>query len=197
MLSPLYDLLLGMAFGFLLAVPPGPMNALIAAESTRSPLHGTSTGLGAMSADAIFMVLTYYFSRILGYYAHYLYIVGFFVMAYLAVSILRSTFSPRRVVGDRSPLLSYFMGISMGLSNPYQVFWWLTAGLSFMNIFGILSVVGLFLAILIWVVVFPLAVHFGKVYGGSRVDFVIKLISALGILAFAVHILTRALTFFM
>jgi len=73
----------------------------------------------------------------------------------------------------------------------------LTAGLSFMNIFGILSVVGLFLAILIWVVVFPLAVHFGKVYGGSRVDFVIKLISALGILAFAVYILTRALTFFM
>jgi hypothetical protein len=46
-------------------------------------------------------------------------------------------------------------------------------------------------------VVFPLAVHFGKVYGGSRVDFVIKLISALGILAFAVYILTRALTFFM
>ena len=197
MLQQLYDFVLGMVFGFLLAAPPGPMNALIAAEATRSPIHGTSVGLGAMSADGILMVITYFFSRVLGYYAHYLYFVGFAVMIYLAVSILRSTFSHRSSGGNRSPFLNYFMGISMGLTNPYQVFWWLTAGLSFMGIFGIFSVIGLFLAILIWVFVFPYTVYVGRVYGGSRVDFAIKLISALGIMAFAVYILVNALLFFM
>ncbi|MFB6470239.1 MAG: LysE family translocator [Vulcanisaeta sp. AZ3] len=190
----LYELLLGMAFGFLLAVPPGPMNALIAAESTRSPMHGTSTGLGAMSADLILMVLTYFFSRVLGYYARYLYFMGFAVMVYLAISILKYTFSPRERGNARSPILNYFMGISMGLTNPYQIFWWLTAGLSFMNIFGVFSVVGLFLAILIWVIIFPYAVYLGRVRGGSKVEFLVRLISALGIIAFAVYILIDALT---
>ncbi len=193
MFQQLYDFVLGMAFGFLLAVPPGPMNALIAAEATRSHIHGISVGLGAMSADGILMVITYLFSRVLGHYVYYLYFVGFGVMTYLAISILRSTFSPRGSGGGRSPVLNYVMGISMGLTNPYQVFWWLTAGLSFMSIFGILSVAGLFLAILIWVFTFSYAVHVGKVYGGSRVGFAIKLVSAIGIIAFAIYILIHAL----
>ncbi|WP_243675541.1 hypothetical protein [Vulcanisaeta distributa] len=128
---------------------------------------------------------------------YYLYFIGFAVMMYLAISILKSTFSPRNTGGNRSPFLNYFMGISMGLTNPYQVFWWLTAGLSFMSVFGIFSVVGLFTAILIWVFVFPYAVYVGKVYGGSRVDFVVKLVSALGIITFAVYIIIRALLYFM
>ncbi|ADN51001.1 lysine transporter LysE [Vulcanisaeta distributa] len=197
MFQQFYDFMLGMVFGFLLAVPPGPMNALIAAEATRSPIHGTSVGLGAMSADGILMVITYLFSRVLGHYVYYLYFIGFAVMIYLAVSILRSTFSPRSSSGNRSVLLNYFMGVSMGLTNPYQVFWWLTAGLSFMSIFGIFSIVGLFTAILIWVFTFPYAVYVGKVYGGSKVDFAVKLVSALGIMAFAIYIIIHALTHFM
>ncbi|WP_243679358.1 lysine transporter LysE [Vulcanisaeta distributa] len=150
-----------------------------------------------MSADGILMVITYFFSRVLGHYVYYLYFIGFAVMIYLAVSILKSTFSPRSSGGNRSVFLNYFMGVSMGLTNPYQVFWWLTAGLSFMSIFGIFSIAGLFTAILIWVFVFPYAVYVGKVYGGSRVDFAVKLVSALGIMAFAVYIIIHALTHFM
>ncbi|WP_243668849.1 LysE family transporter [Vulcanisaeta sp. JCM 16161] len=122
MFQQIYDFVIGMVFGFLLAVPPGPMNALIAAEATRSPIHGTSVGLGAMSADGILMVITYFFSRVLGHYVYYLYFVGFAVMMYLAISILRSTFSPKSSSGNRSPFLNYFVGISVGLTNPYQVF---------------------------------------------------------------------------
>ncbi|MGC8543108.1 MAG: LysE family translocator [Vulcanisaeta sp.] len=197
MIDQLYDFVLGMVFGFLLAVPPGPMNALIAAEATRSPIHGTSVGLGAMSADAILMVLTYFFSRVLGFYARYLYFVGFVVMVYLAISILKSTFSPKRSVSGRSPVLNYFMGLTMGLTNPYQVMYWLTAGLAFMGVFGLFSVLGLFIAILVWVFVFPYAVYVGRVYGGSRVDFIVRLVSALGIIVFAVYILIDALRTFM
>ncbi len=49
----------GVAFGLALAAPPGPMNAVIAEESV---LHGLSAGvragLGAMTADAVFLVAT-------------------------------------------------------------------------------------------------------------------------------------------
>ena len=50
-----YSLVAGIAIGLSLAVPPGPMNALIAAESVkRSYVDGIKLGMGAMTADAIF-----------------------------------------------------------------------------------------------------------------------------------------------
>jgi threonine/homoserine/homoserine lactone efflux protein len=53
------SLLAGVAFGLALAAPPGPMNAVIAEESVlRGRLAGVRAGLGAMSADAVFLVLT-------------------------------------------------------------------------------------------------------------------------------------------
>jgi len=42
--------LLGALLGCSLAVPPGPMNALIAAWSLKSFRHGFAVGAGAMSA---------------------------------------------------------------------------------------------------------------------------------------------------
>jgi threonine/homoserine/homoserine lactone efflux protein len=53
------SLLAGVVFGLALAAPPGPMNAVIAEESVlRGRLAGFRAGLGAMSADAVFLVLT-------------------------------------------------------------------------------------------------------------------------------------------
>jgi len=186
------DFLLGAAFGFLLAVPPGPMNALIASESTRSPLSGFSVGFGAMSADMILMVITYIAYSLLADLAHYIYPVGFAVMIYLSYSILKSTLRTTKPSG-KSPLLNYLVGLTMGLSNPYQVFWWLTAGLSFMSIFGPWSIAGLFLAILVWITAFPWIVNRGVSLGGPRVGLIIRLISAAGLLSFAAYILAEFL----
>lgn len=52
------SLLAGLVFGLALAAPPGPMNAVIAEESVlRGWGAGVRAGLGAMSADAVFLVL--------------------------------------------------------------------------------------------------------------------------------------------
>jgi threonine/homoserine/homoserine lactone efflux protein len=48
----------GLFLGYSLGVPPGPMNALIAAWSLRSFRHGFAVGAGAMSADLPLMLLT-------------------------------------------------------------------------------------------------------------------------------------------
>ena len=59
MANLLVTLFTGAVFGLALAAPPGPMNAIIAEESVvRGWLAGFKAGLGAMSADAIFFVLT-------------------------------------------------------------------------------------------------------------------------------------------
>ncbi len=47
----------GLLLGYSLAVPPGPMNALIAAWSLRSFRHGFTVGVGAMSADFLLMLI--------------------------------------------------------------------------------------------------------------------------------------------
>jgi Putative threonine efflux protein len=50
--------LAGVVFGLALAAPPGPMNAIIAEESVvRGWTAGFLAGLGAMTADIIFLVL--------------------------------------------------------------------------------------------------------------------------------------------
>jgi threonine/homoserine/homoserine lactone efflux protein len=50
--------LAGVVLGLSLAAPPGPMNAIIAEESVvRGWLAGFRAGLGAMSADACFLLV--------------------------------------------------------------------------------------------------------------------------------------------
>jgi len=56
--------LAGMALGLSIAAPPGPVNAMIAFQSTRSPLRGFLVGLGAMTSDATFLFITYHMRQI-------------------------------------------------------------------------------------------------------------------------------------
>ncbi len=58
-MSDLYSLVAGIALGLSLGVPPGPVNAAIAAAAARrSYVDGIKIGLGAMTADATYLVLT-------------------------------------------------------------------------------------------------------------------------------------------
>jgi threonine/homoserine/homoserine lactone efflux protein len=142
---------LGILLGLSLAAPPGPINAIIAYEALRSPFHGTAVGFGAMSADAIFFIITYAFSKIIpDDIIPIFYFLGGVIMLYLAVLVLRSKSSSRSVRGN------YFIGLTIGLTNPYQITWWLTAGLSMIKEFTILIIPGFFLGILIWIIAFPL-----------------------------------------
>lgn len=73
------------------------------------------------------------------------------------------------------------------MTNPYQVAWWVTAGLSFIGAFGLESVAGLFTAIIIWITAFPIAIHLGRRYGGGTAFTIIKITSALAILGFSAY----------
>jgi threonine/homoserine/homoserine lactone efflux protein len=160
-MSGLYVLGVGLLLGFSLTIPPGPMNALIAARSVRSFRRGVTTGLGAMSADGILGVVVYVLSAAVDLTSliRPIYALGCIVMGYLGYRLFRSRPSP--VEPPDSPVRTYSSALLIGLSNPFQILWWLTAGLAFAYLGGWVLFVGLFGAIAVWIVAFPYALSIG------------------------------------
>jgi threonine/homoserine/homoserine lactone efflux protein len=151
----------GIALGFSLAVPPGPMNALIASQTVRSLRAGVVTGCGAMTADGILGVVVLSLVRLvdLTVVVRPLYAVGAAMMVYLGLRIIRGGRSrPGPPPGD---VRTFSQALGVGITNPFQVGWWLTAGLAFARFGGPVLFAGLFGAIAVWVVGFPLALHAG------------------------------------
>lgn len=156
-----YNLLIGLALGFSLTVPPGPMNALIASVTTRSLRAGVLTGCGAMTADLVLGGLVFALDATVDLRAFLepVYVVGSGVMLWLAVRLFARRGEPPVPRGDVRTLST---ALAVGLTNPFQLLWWLTAGVAFAYLGGAALLVGLFGAIAAWVVSFPLALHVGN-----------------------------------
>lgn len=192
-MPPLVDVVaLGLLLGFSLAAPPGPMNALIAGESAVGLRRGVLTGLGAMSADAVLGVAVYASRSVvdLAAFLPEVYVVGAGVLAYFGYRSLRFPSGPSGPPGARG-LRTYAAAFVLGLSNPFQILWWLTAGLAFAYLGGLPLFVGLFGAILLWVVAFPYAVHTGA-RREPRVARGVALASAGILIGFAVYVAVLA-----
>ncbi len=160
----------GVALGFSIAAPPGPVTALSAQQvASRSWLAGWLVMLGATAADAIFFVLTFYgVARwVTPGERGILFVLGGALMLYLAVSTVRNarrhganTASRRSSTSslERSPFL---LGLSMGLTNPFQLGWWIAVGAGMVAEFGGSVAVGFFVGVLSWTVIFTAVVHAG------------------------------------
>lgn len=188
-------LALGMLLGYSLAVPPGPMNALIAAWSLRGWRQGFAVGAGAMSADLLLMVLTLALyksaSAFVGGPAMRLaMLLGSALLLFLAYRIAVSK-PPREIDrgSDGDAIRGYVVGLSLGLVNPYQVGWWLTVGLSSIGAFGVAWALGLFTAIFTWIVSFPAAVRAGWRANRRATWLLIKGFSVLVLAGFGLYFL--------
>ena len=150
-----YEIVVGLALGFSLTIPPGPMNALIASNAVRSLRGGILTGLGAMSADAVLGAAGFVLSSAadLRSVVREIYVLGAGVMGYYGLRLLLARDRPGASgIGDAR---TYTTALGVGLSNPFQNLWWLTAGLAFAYQGGLALFAGLFGAIAVWIVVFP------------------------------------------
>ncbi len=132
--------LIGLVFGFALASPPGPMNAIIAEESVvRGWLAGVRAGLGAFTADACFFVLAY-----LGVVAivdesallqGLMVATGGVLMLYFAYGAFEdarsaSSFVDAETDEDQKGFQKAFV---LALTNPYQIVFWLTVGVHMLD----------------------------------------------------------------
>jgi threonine/homoserine/homoserine lactone efflux protein len=180
---------LGAALAFSLAVPPGPINAMMAASSPGGALKGTFVGLGAITADTIFLIIILIAHQNIPLYIRpALFILGGFFLLFMSYRVLLA--SSRGTVSATS---GYISGVTVGLSNPYQLGWWLTAGLSMVTILGYASVAGFFGALFLWVFGFPYALH--KVSGRYSDSFprAVRWVSAFTLSVFGLYFIVTGI----
>jgi threonine/homoserine/homoserine lactone efflux protein len=184
--SFVYDVAFGLLLGFSLTIPPGPMNALIASNSVASMRRGVITGLGAMSADLVLGVSVYLVETHIDLteFIRWVYVVGCLVMAFFGYRILARR--PGEVASEAGGLRTYSTALVVGISNPFQILWWLTAGLAFAYLGGVVLFVALFAAIAVWILVFPWAIHAG-VREHPRAGRLVTWVSGGIMVAFAVY----------
>lgn len=118
--------------GLSLSAPIGPINAAQLDKGLRGGfLHAWSVGLGAVSADIIYMLLVYFgMIHLLDapFVKAFLWLFGFFVLVYTGVeSILNSgEISATELRGnDASLFKSFLSGFMMSLFNPLSILFWL------------------------------------------------------------------------
>ena len=129
----------GAVFGLALAAPPGPMNAIIAEESVvRGWLAGFRAGLGAMSADAAFLVLAFFgvvaFVESLPTLRATMVGVGGLLMLYFAYGAATDAEATFRGDGESaSDSKGFRKAFVLALTNPYQILFWLTVGVGLLE----------------------------------------------------------------
>ncbi len=177
-------MLAGLALGFSLTIPPGPMNALIAHRAVRSFPAGVATGLGAMTADALLGAFVYGVRAEvdLGRWVRPVEAIGAVVLALMAVRLFQDRPAPDRPAASGPRV--YSEALLVGVTNPFQILWWLTAGLAFAYVGGLLLFVGLFGAIAVWVVVFPYVLWAGA-RNDARIPGAVAWVSAALLVGFA------------
>lgn len=132
--------------------------------ATRSWLSGWLVTAGATTADGLFFVLTYIgIARLVTAGERgLLFIAGGALMLYLAYSTAKRAVKPPLEGGEeargRSPFL---LGLTLGLTNPFQLGWWVAVGAGMVAEFGLNIAAGFFLGIVGWTIVFTSMVATG------------------------------------
>lgn len=117
--------------GISLAAPIGPVNAAQLDKGIRLGFfHAWLVGLGAMVADAVFMLLIFFgFAHFLDtpFMKTFLWCFGCLVLIYSGVDSIRNTPSIQSNAkdADASKLKSFYSGFFMTLSNPLSILFWI------------------------------------------------------------------------
>lgn len=158
----------GLLLGFSAAVPLGPINIMIMTAALSSFVSAFAIGLGAMSADVLYLLLLSF--GVLEYLQNetVLKAVGIFGICYLLfISWLifkgansEVKFEKSQSVGKSEFAKNYAKGLFATLGNPYTIGFWLSVA-TLAGSFGANAwamVTGLIVAIGLWITLMPLAV---------------------------------------
>src|SRR5207245_1681410 len=145
----------GAGIGRSLAAPPGPVNAIRASQTvTRSWREGFLVGMGATTADTIFLAVSVAahsaIASIQGWIP-FIALLGAGVMAYFAWNTVRALQRASTIIesNPEEHAKSYATGLSVNITSPYPILWWLTAGLVLIDQLGPAVLVGFFSGLLL------------------------------------------------
>lgn len=158
----------GLLLGFSAAIPLGPINIMIMTAALSSFLRAFAIGLGAMSADVLYLLLLGF--GVLEYLQNKLILkaIGIFGICYLLfISWLIFKGANNQIKLEKTLdkdktqfAKNYFKGLFATLSNPYTIGFWLSvatlassfAGYAWVMVAGLITAIGL------WITLMPLAV---------------------------------------
>src|SRR5687767_1868772 len=150
MLDAAVSAALGFGLGLSLAIPPGPVNALVVREASRhGALGGIRAGLPAPTLDTAYMLLVVFgLPQLVDLDAAkpWLATVGAALMLYLAWDTARV-----RPLAAAAPAKAVALW-AVTLTNPFQYAWWLSAGATFLGEQGPWGAAGFVVAVFGWVV---------------------------------------------
>ncbi len=186
---------LGIFLGLSMAAPPGPVNSLIIERSIKSLYDGAKIGFGAMTADFIFMVLIFAFQKTINfsYFLPIIYLAGALVFLYFAIDMkLHNAES----TSNEFTFYGYFKGLGTGLVNPYQIIWWLSAGLAIFETFGFTLFYFFFIGICIWIITITALVHYSYLKYGDVIRRILTHFSFVVLLIFSAIFIYEELLIF-
>ncbi|MED1809383.1 LysE family translocator [Bacillus subtilis] len=118
--------------GLSLSAPVGPVNAAQIDKGIKNGFwHAWIFGLGAMTADGLYMLFIYFgLSQFLTapFVKTFLWLFGFFVLTYTGIETLKNVREPMDVRSSRgkpSYRKTFASGFLISLSNPLSILFWL------------------------------------------------------------------------
>jgi len=189
----------GFILGLGAAIPLGPINILIMNSAIRKYSNGVAIGVGAMSADVVY--LTFILVGIIsflnnGTILNILGTLGVVFLGYLSFIIYKNRNNEIKLHNEKTHnniLKRYLQGFFLTLLNPYTIAFWVSiAGYIVtkeLNIF--LTIFGMLCAITSWITLMPYFVHKTKDKISQKVSYMISIVSALILFGFALSLFIK------
>ena len=195
----------GIALGFTVAAPLGPVNLAVIRRGLASGfLPAWLLGLGAAIADAIYVVLV--FIGLAPIFEHSFAFrlamrsVGGAFLVYLGVSGMHARQTLSIEPSTRAELPPFVAGFGITLLNPMTVVSWAAIGGAFFAMFavdanianGVVLASSVFLGSVFWSGAVALTVHFARRLVNARALRVVSVVASLALIAFGVGFLVEA-----
>lgn len=187
--------------GFLLgvgaALPLGPINILIMNNALKSYKAGVTLGLGAMSADILYLSLI--LAGMIGfinnpYILSIIGILGSIFLLYLAYATYKNRAKTlegqTKKIQIKNLIKTYTQGFILTLFNPMTIiFWFSIAGYGVnRNLNMGFTIFGMISAITLWITIMPYLIHRSKHKISQRVSKYLNIISSLILFGFAIFL---------
>ncbi len=180
-----------------MAAPPGPINIMILNDVLRkSSIAAMLVGLGAASADGIFFLAVFFTgTRVLGQIdlVRVLYPLGAAFLFYLGTSLHQGPEPATRNMLRGQGAGGYLKGLTVGITNPLQIGWWITVGLPLSSLFGLSFAGGFFSGIFTWLVCYISLLSYFRQQFLALTKYV-KIMSGLILVGFGAYFFLKFLT---
>lgn len=161
----------GVLLGLGVSVPIGPINVLIMTYALQSYTRALCLGLGAMSADILYLVISgfgvlQFLNAPLTFKV--LAVFGGVFLIYMAYAIFKSAQKTAQKTDDirgifpmNSHIKVFIKGFLINILNPYVIIFWISVATLTAGINGKFNVIlsGLVFGIMLWITLFPLMIY--------------------------------------